>query len=47
MPRTQDISTTEIKQLVNALHMEKLAEIRAVMEHLQSLVNMAYQHASR
>jgi len=38
LPRTQDISTTEVRQLVRSLHTEKVEEIKSVIEHLSSLV---------
>jgi glycerol-3-phosphate cytidylyltransferase len=38
LPRTRDVSTTEIKQLVAALQADRLAELRAVSEHLQRVV---------
>jgi glycerol-3-phosphate cytidylyltransferase len=39
LPRTRDVSTTEIKQMVNALHADKVAEIRHAMRHLGRLVD--------
>jgi len=38
LPRTRDVSTTEIRQMVNALHAEKLAELRQAMRHLDGLI---------
>lgn len=38
LPRTQDVSTTEIRKLVNALHIEKLAELKAVVERLSTIM---------
>lgn len=38
LPRTRDVSTTEIRQLVAALHADRLAELRAVTDHLQRVV---------
>lgn len=39
LPRTRDVSTTEIKQIVNALHQEKVEELRHSVQHLTMLVN--------
>ncbi len=39
LPRTQDISTTEIRQLVNILHQEKIHEIRTAVDNLVRLIN--------
>lgn len=39
LPRTQDVSTTDIKRLVSALHEEKLGELKRQIEHLSSLVS--------
>ena len=33
LPRTRDVSTTEVKQWVNGLHAEKIGELRAAIEH--------------
>ena len=38
LPRTQDISTTEVRQLVNALHQDRVAELTATAEHLLQLI---------
>jgi glycerol-3-phosphate cytidylyltransferase len=38
LPRTQDISTTDVRQLVNALHREQLSELKSVIEHLDRIV---------
>lgn len=38
LPRTRDVSTTEIRQLVAALHADRVAELRAATEHLQRIV---------
>ncbi|MBK1688182.1 adenylyltransferase/cytidyltransferase family protein [Rubrivivax gelatinosus] len=38
LPRTQDVSTTEIRQLVAALHADKLAELKAAANHLQQVI---------
>ncbi len=39
LPRTQDISTTEVRQLVKSLHTEKVEEIKSAIDHLSSLVS--------
>lgn len=39
LPRTRDISTTEIRQMVAALHADKVAELRSATDHLQRIVN--------
>jgi glycerol-3-phosphate cytidylyltransferase len=39
MPRTRDVSTTEIRQMVAALHADRVAELRSVADHLQRIVN--------
>ncbi|MBK1612410.1 glycerol-3-phosphate cytidylyltransferase [Rubrivivax gelatinosus] len=39
LPRTQDVSTTEIRQLVAALHADKLAELQAASRHLQQVID--------
>ena len=38
LPRTQDISTTELKTVINQIHDEKLREIRNVASHLNALI---------
>jgi glycerol-3-phosphate cytidylyltransferase len=38
LPRTKDISTTEVRQLVKSLHTEQVEEIKAAIDHLNSLV---------
>jgi glycerol-3-phosphate cytidylyltransferase len=38
LPRTQDISTTEVRQLVNALHQERISELKAATEKVLRLV---------
>jgi glycerol-3-phosphate cytidylyltransferase len=38
MPRTQGISTTEIRNVVNALQEEKICEIRNTVSHLNTLI---------
>lgn len=40
LPRTQDISTTEIRQLVHALHHERVAELRNAIEHAAHLAKL-------
>jgi len=39
LPRTKDISTTEVRQLVEALHKDKVNQIRSAVSHLASLVD--------
>ena len=39
LPRTQDISTTELKTVINQIHDEKLREIRNVASHLNALID--------
>jgi glycerol-3-phosphate cytidylyltransferase len=39
LPRTRDVSTTEIRQMVAALHADKVAELRSATDHLQRIVN--------
>lgn len=38
LPRTRDISTTEIKQMVKALHDEQIAELNRAIDHVRELV---------
>ena len=38
LPRTQDISTTEIRQLVNALHQERVSELKGAAEHVLRII---------
>lgn len=38
LPRTRDVSTTDVRQWVNAMQAEKLSELSAAVEHLQRLV---------
>ena len=40
LPRTKDISTTEVKQLVKSLHEDKMAEIKAHVQFLANLVDI-------
>lgn len=37
LPRTRDVSTTEVRQWVNGLHAEKIGELRAAVEHVMRL----------
>ena len=39
LPRTQDISTTELKTVIREINEEKMQEIRNVTTHLLDLVN--------
>ncbi|HFB65872.1 MAG TPA: glycerol-3-phosphate cytidylyltransferase [Aeromonadales bacterium] len=39
LPRTKDISTTEVRQLVKALHRDKINQVRSAVSHLASLVD--------
>lgn len=39
LPRTRDVSTTEIRQLVALMQAEKLAELKSVTAHLQRIVD--------
>ena len=39
LPRTQDISTTEVRQLVHALHAERLNELRSATKHLLDIID--------
>lgn len=39
LPRTQDVSTTEVRQLVNGLHAERISELRHALEKLQAVVD--------
>ncbi|QWF15857.1 adenylyltransferase/cytidyltransferase family protein [Lysobacter capsici] len=38
VPRTADVSTTEIRYLVNAMHADKLSELRVQVERLSDMV---------
>jgi glycerol-3-phosphate cytidylyltransferase len=38
LPRTQDISTTEIRQLVNALHQERVSELKGAAENVLRII---------
>lgn len=39
LPRTQDVSTTELKTVINEINDEKLREIRNVSAHLNTLLS--------
>lgn len=39
LPRTKDISTTELKTVIHQINEEKLREIRNVASHLNGLIN--------
>jgi glycerol-3-phosphate cytidylyltransferase len=39
LPRTRDVSTTEIKQMVKAMHDDHVAELRRTVEQLSEVVN--------
>lgn len=38
LPRTRDVSTTEIRQMVTALHAERVDELQRAVQHVQDLV---------
>lgn len=38
LPRTKDVSTTELKTVINQVHNEKLQEVRNVASRLNSLI---------
>ena len=38
LPRTQDVSTTELKTVINQVYDEKLREVRNVASHLNTLI---------
>lgn len=38
LPRTREVSTTEIRQMVTALHAERVAELQRAVQHVQDLV---------
>lgn len=38
LPRTRDVSTTDVRQWVSAMQAEKIGELNAVVEQLQRLV---------
>ena len=38
LPRTEDISTTEIKQMVNSLHRDQLEQVKHMTQNLLSLI---------
>lgn len=37
LPRTQDVSTTEIRQWVSAMHAERIDELRHALDRLQAI----------
>jgi glycerol-3-phosphate cytidylyltransferase len=37
LPRTQDVSTTEIRQWVNAMHAERIDELRRALERVDAI----------
>ena len=39
LPRTRDVSTTSIRQVLGALHQERIQEVRRAGEHLLDLVS--------
>ena len=39
LPRTQDISTTDVRQLVKSLHTEQVEEIKSAIDHLRGLIS--------
>ena len=39
LPRTQDISTTDVRQLVKSLHTEQVKEIKSAIDHLSGLIS--------
>jgi len=39
LPRTQDVSSTEIRQMVSVMREEKLSELRRSVENLQELIS--------
>ena len=38
LPRTRDVSTTELRQIVNALHVDQVAELKRSAQNLQNLI---------
>lgn len=38
LPRTRDVSTTEVRQWVNGLHAERISELKHALEKLQGIV---------
>ena len=38
LPRTDDVSSTEIRQVINAFEQERLGEIKAAVSHLSDLL---------
>lgn len=39
LPRTPEVSSTEVRQIIRALNSEKVGEIKNVVSHLQELIN--------
>ncbi len=39
LPRTDGISTTEVRQLVNSLYLERVGELKHTVEHLNRMVS--------
>ncbi|MFA7241076.1 MAG: adenylyltransferase/cytidyltransferase family protein [Sulfuricellaceae bacterium] len=39
LPRTREISTTDIKQMVSMLHRDKLSELTRSIQHVQDLIS--------
>jgi glycerol-3-phosphate cytidylyltransferase len=39
LPRTPEVSSTEVRQVIRALNNEKIGEIKNVIDHLNSLIN--------
>lgn len=37
LPRTQDVSTTEVRQWVNAMHAERIDELRHALERVEAI----------
>jgi glycerol-3-phosphate cytidylyltransferase len=38
LPRTRDVSSTELRQFVAALHADRIAELRSAAAHLQRII---------
>ena len=38
LPRTRDVSTTEIKQIVNSLHQDKIEELKHAIDRVKTIV---------
>ncbi len=39
LPRTQDVSSTEIREMVKALHLENMHEVRRAAKHVVELID--------